>query len=433
MITTDEQRILEKLLDLAPAPQITFTYLELTGFLFGLAITPEKIPSREWMPVIFEGDEPEFTSMAQAEEMTNTLTSVLARMRDNNLNDTLHFPFAYESADFDQIEEVYEWVSGLEEALSLREELWDPEEFPAMAETKKLELFEAMMSIRALVDPEEFQDLFSRIPDDALEEFFPEPQMEDKEAQLVALLISSLPHSIETLQQHSSRIVSGIRRSTRKAHTAEISSSQAEERIIHVDFRKKQRLPAESLPPYCLHIFLEGLENKIWRRIQVPATTTLGNLHRIIQICMGWQNSHMHQFLIERTAYCPPDDDTIMRTSRPKDEARFALHQLNEKIAQGFLYIYDFGDDWLHRIELETEVANAMLTDCSLLLAGEGCCPPEDCGGVPGYIAMLEILSDPEHKQFVETLEWIGHDFDPGQFGQEEIDEINTKLKKLRL
>lgn len=428
MIKPDEKNLLLTLLDLGPDQFTTFTYTELTGFLFGLAITPEEIPTAEWMPVIFDGESPSFASMAQAEELTSTLSTVFLRMRDNFIRNSLVFPFDFDESDTHQVEEVYEWVSGFEEALALREELWDPEEYSTMPEQKKLELFEAVMTLRALIDPEEFGEFFDRIPEEAFEELFPSIDDEEmsREELVIGLLLGSIPRSVLILQNHAELLRGGVRRSSA---AKQAQSTGSDERVIHVDFKKKQRIKTEKQTHYTLTITLEDSDPPIWRQVVVPGRASLADLHQIIQHCMGWYNSHMHQFMIDRTAYCPADDgeETLMRTSRPMDEAKFTLQQLEEKIMGGFLYIYDYGDDWLHRITVE-KAEQERKENHPVLLSGELACPPEDCGGIPGYMNLRTILSDPQHPDYLETVKWVGENFDPESFSRGQIETINQRL-----
>ena len=54
---------------------------------------------------------------------------------------------------------------------------------------------------------------------------------------------------------------------------------------------------------YQIKVTLQGFRPTIWRRIQVRSTTRLHRLHEIIQVVMGWENAHMHQFIVGDTYY----------------------------------------------------------------------------------------------------------------------------------
>ena len=89
-------------------------------------------------------------------------------------------------------------------------------------------------------------------------------------------------------------------------------------------------------------------------------------------------------------------------------------------------YTYDFGDGWEHSIVLEKRLApdpNLVYPTCT---DGRRACPPEDCGGVGGFYALLDAISDPHHKQHEEMREWVGDDYDPEVFS---IDTVNRMLE----
>jgi len=57
---------------------------------------------------------------------------------------------------------------------------------------------------------------------------------------------------------------------------------------------------------------------------------------------------------------------------------------------------------------------------------GERACPPEDCGGVPGYYLYLLILKDPTHEQHQEMLDWRGTGFDAEAF---DLQRVNKRIQ----
>jgi hypothetical protein len=84
------------------------------------------------------------------------------------------------------------------------------------------------------------------------------------------------------------------------------------------------------------------------------------------------------------------------------------------------------GDGWLHQIMLMGTVEGDAKLGC---IAGERACPPEDCGGIPGYFHMMVILSDPGHEEHDEMLRWVGGKFAPNAFNSAAADQA---LKRLR-
>jgi hypothetical protein len=84
----------------------------------------------------------------------------------------------------------------------------------------------------------------------------------------------------------------------------------------------------------------------------------------------------------------------------------------------------------VHRVVVEKILdSHELFSGKPLCLEGERVCPPEDCGGPPGYYDMLNILKDEDDPEYEETMEWLGGVFDPGWFDIEETNQILTKLR----
>ncbi|HIJ71858.1 MAG TPA: plasmid pRiA4b ORF-3 family protein [Planctomycetes bacterium] len=178
-----------------------------------------------------------------------------------------------------------------------------------------------------------------------------------------------------------------------------------------------------------LKITLKNIEPPIWRRIQVHGDITLFRLHEYIQGFMGWENYHMHEFRIKGQRYGKPDPDgeALFGAKTNKDKG----FKVCDLVSDGdvFEYVYDFGDDWRHEIEVEKVMeaeAGAVYPTC---LAGERACPEEDCGGPWGYQEMLEILKEPEHEDYEHYFEWLGGEFDLEEF---DLDEVNGHFDKVQ-
>lgn len=184
---------------------------------------------------------------------------------------------------------------------------------------------------------------------------------------------------------------------------------------------------------YILKISLKHSEPLIWRRIEVPAKIKLSRLHTVVQSVMGWTNSHLHMFHSHLYGtFSSNYDDMLDAGGEPddQDETKFRLDQLLHRARMKMSYIYDFGDHWEHDIVLEKIVPgfdDALLPYC---YDGENACPPEDCGGIPGYEHIKSILTDPENEEYNDTLDWLGdEDFDPAFFS---VHFTNMRLEQLR-
>jgi hypothetical protein len=172
-----------------------------------------------------------------------------------------------------------------------------------------------------------------------------------------------------------------------------------------------------------IQISLNGFKPKIWRRIQLKSDTLLPDLHDIIQITMGWKNYHLHQFIKNREFYAEPSLEDEMGTI---DYSKIKLSAMLKKEKDSMKYEYDFGDGWIHTILLEKILPVDPNTMYPVCLAGKLHCPPEDCGGVWGYSDLLEILKDPKHEDYEDSIEWLGDDFDPNEFNLELINAYLT-------
>jgi hypothetical protein len=182
-------------------------------------------------------------------------------------------------------------------------------------------------------------------------------------------------------------------------------------------------MPAKTPPTYQLKVALLGVKPPIWRRILVPADLSLGRLHGVLQVAMGWTDSHLHQFIADNTFYGTPNED--FGFDEVRDENRYRLNQLLQSEKDWVKYEYDFGDSWEHRITLEKILPaedKGLLPRC---IKGKRACPPEDCGGIWGYQNLLEILADPKHDEHEDMLEWLGGEFDPEEF---DLDVTNAML-----
>jgi hypothetical protein len=182
-------------------------------------------------------------------------------------------------------------------------------------------------------------------------------------------------------------------------------------------------------PLYQLKITLCPSKPPIWRRVVVRADMTLDRLHRVIQIAMGWMESHMHQFQLGGVAYGIPDDEFDGVGSETLDDAQYTVADLAPVAKQKFSYEYDFGDGWEHVVLVEKVLRPDPAFKHPICLAGANACPPEDCGGISGYYDLLEALADPNHEQHAELKKWVGGGWDAGRFN---LEETNAHLKRLK-
>jgi Plasmid pRiA4b ORF-3-like protein len=183
------------------------------------------------------------------------------------------------------------------------------------------------------------------------------------------------------------------------------------------------------MPPILtLRIELLDIQPTIFRRVVVPANMRLTALHEVIQTVMGWEDYHLHEFDFDGVRYEPPgpkselgDDETLSAVGVSLADAL--------KDAAEFRYTYDFGDHWQHLITVE-ETAPTDQAMTPMCIDGANACPPEDVGGVPGFIDFVEAMSDPLHEEHADMLRWHGERFDPKRFNR---GVVNRRLAKIKL
>lgn len=173
---------------------------------------------------------------------------------------------------------------------------------------------------------------------------------------------------------------------------------------------------------YHLKITLEGIRPPIWRRLEVLGSTTLAGLHDVFQTAMGWSDCHLHMFTVAGTQFGPEDPDA---PEPLEDEREVRLDEVLLRPKDRMVYEYDFGDSWFHRVDVE-EIgpAGSDVKQYPLVTGGKRACPPEDCGGVPGYMDLLETLADPGSPRHREMMEWFDEDFDSEAFDPERINRL---------
>jgi hypothetical protein len=191
-----------------------------------------------------------------------------------------------------------------------------------------------------------------------------------------------------------------------------------------------QKKEGRNSPIYQVKVTLKGSKPPIWRRIQVASDTRLDRLHRIVQCVMGWDGGHLHQFIVGGVCYSTPMPEFgIDMETDCADARKVSLQKAAPGVKCRILYEYDFGDGWEHDLLVEKVLDPDPAARYPVCLAGKRACPPEDCGGIWGYVELLKALQDPQHPEHKNMTEWIDEDFDPEGF---DLEEVNRRLRSLR-
>jgi hypothetical protein len=177
---------------------------------------------------------------------------------------------------------------------------------------------------------------------------------------------------------------------------------------------------------YQLKITLNDIRPPVWRRVQTR-DCTLAQLHDIIQIVMGWEDYHLHEFEVGEERYGLLEQwESGLHEPEVRNSRKLKLSQLVEQGVKKFRYQYDMGDSWWHAIQVEKRLPAEPGDKYPCCIGGKRACPPEDCGGPRGYADLVEAIQDPNHERHEELLEWIGGEFDPEAFA---LEAVNEQLK----
>lgn len=180
---------------------------------------------------------------------------------------------------------------------------------------------------------------------------------------------------------------------------------------------------------YQLKVTLLDIDPPIWRRLLAPSNAPLAKLHKIIQRAMGWEDSHLHQFMVGKQIYGTADPDAWGGGPKILSERSHTLEQVASRARMKLIYEYDFGDSWRHEILVEKVVPVDPGARYPVCLEGARACPPEDCGGPPGYEDLLLALSDPSHPEHADIIDWLGGGFDPEAL---DLVKINRALARFK-
>ena len=189
-----------------------------------------------------------------------------------------------------------------------------------------------------------------------------------------------------------------------------------------------------------LKIQLRGIKQPpVWRRIVIPASFTFHHLHETIQEAFDWWDYHLYQF--EKSPFdngwtvkVPDESDEEYGYDVTDSKKTLVSAFLRKMGLKKFVYVYDFGDSWVHDITVEAIDEKTTLPH-PVCLAGKGAAPHEDCGGIYGYENIKRLFAeDPDGEETQEYRQWLGLDddeeFDPKRF---DIDELNERLEGIQV
>lgn len=176
-----------------------------------------------------------------------------------------------------------------------------------------------------------------------------------------------------------------------------------------------------------LTISLDDVEPRVWRRLEVPADYGFDRLHPALNVAMGWLDLHLHEFEVAGKRY-GDGVDMSAEADATLAEQDLVIGEVARSGDRHFAYWYDFGDDWWHTVEIEDIGPAQKGVFYPRCTGGAGTCPPEDCGGPPGFEGFKEAMADPDHPERAELAEWYGDVFDPAAFSVEKTSALLRQL-----
>lgn len=190
--------------------------------------------------------------------------------------------------------------------------------------------------------------------------------------------------------------------------------------------RRKERVT------YVVRVDLDDAKPPIWRRLRLASDLSLAELHDILQVTMGWTDSHLHHFQMGpdakdfRMVPFLTDYDREEGETDGLYEGDVRLDEVLAEPGHRLFYEYDFGDSWSHTVKLEKVEPWVPDAPKAVCVTGRRACPPEDVGGIPGYeeacaVVRGEPIDDPDWAS--QIRDWLPEGYDPEHFDAEEVNE----------
>lgn len=192
------------------------------------------------------------------------------------------------------------------------------------------------------------------------------------------------------------------------------------------------------VPAVELRISIPGTEPLIWRQVVLPETATIAELHGTIQKSFGWKDYHLYGVrAVDRTGrdriIVGADDGDQVGAEAAIDVGLLEIVDPAVPGKASMEYEYDFGDTWIHEVEV---IGPATIQENTLAcLDGAMRGPIEDSGGIAGYANMVAVLGDPTHPEHEQASEWFelvtgerAADFDPTAL---DLVAVNGQLRQL--
>ncbi|MBA3471055.1 MAG: plasmid pRiA4b ORF-3 family protein [Herpetosiphonaceae bacterium] len=196
-----------------------------------------------------------------------------------------------------------------------------------------------------------------------------------QEEMIAELILAAYDQLLNTQVEYTDNQTALPVRTRDSTDTQPQTAQTAQTSIEYTDNQTPAPIRAAAPEVYQLRIVLVDIEPEIWRRVLVRSDATLEDLHDIIQICFGWEDYHLHQFGIGGGEYGDGTADESMPLTR-----------LGLRAGSSFGYVYDFGDHWVHEVEVEAVLPFSTSKRYPQCVAGARPAPEEDSGGAWAYM-----------------------------------------------
>ena len=169
----------------------------------------------------------------------------------------------------------------------------------------------------------------------------------------------------------------------------------------------------------------------VWRQLLVPSDFNFLQFHEVIQSAFGWKGYHLFHFAERKYGSNQIGIETPdYRNEELLKADEVILSEIFEEPGDKFVYVYDFGDDWVHLIKLEKIIDEKIAK--AQCISGKGACPPEDCGGPWGYADLKKSLKLRGTPKLDELREWLkrtnNEKFDINAFDAEKVNALLSKI-----
>ena len=176
---------------------------------------------------------------------------------------------------------------------------------------------------------------------------------------------------------------------------------------------KKKSISRKKPKVYEFSISLANTKPLVRRKVLAHEFIELQELHMLIQMSIGWEARHLYSFEINKKIYS--DGAFSTDTEGAIDDEDVLLRDALGSTKK-FTYTYDFGDHWVHQVEITKVLDHDPRIHYPVCIAGENACPPEDCGGIGGFEQLKATLTGKDSEEKNEMLTWLGGFYDPTTF-----------------